>query len=269
MLYIYRYLMPFYGWVMLHYTEIPHFVYVFIKHLSCLRLLATVNNRVINTYKGSVPNSTVGRLVFFSSSVSPSKAPTPAVSFQFNSVLTRSTLPYLQVPQVNGSVLPDGSPAPTSDTDGTQQGYYLCLRPAAFGFHVSTTTLLGSINMPEQLIEVTETFYSLDFNSETAIWKRCTGQGPELPYLLHAWHSPQISTGSPTWELSEPSPLEFLMRLPYIRRLIKSRATGDWFHLEPLSPPQRSEGWDWNFWSSHHRVGFLITSPSSSATSLT
>lgn len=77
------------------------------------------------------------------------------------------------------------------------------------------TPSLGSIYFLEQLTELKETFYILNYpfirkgyNSGTARWKRCVGQGTgrgvELP-----WHSSQIPTSSPTQKPPNPLLLGF------------------------------------------------------------
>ena len=119
---------------------------------------------------------------------------------------------------------------------------------------VSKTPSLGLINLLEWLTELRETFYLLDhwfiikgYNSGTARWKRCRGQGmgkvhgastpsPGMPL------SPQFQVFT-NQKLSEPCPFGILLRLHYIAWLIKSLATGhDWLNLQPLSLPQRSGG---------------------------
>lgn len=47
-------------------------------------------------------------------------------------------------------------------------------------------------------------------------------------------------------KLSEHHPFGFLWRL-YDMVMVKSLAFGTWFNVQPLSPPQRSEGQDWKF----------------------
>lgn len=69
-----------------------------------------------------------------------------------------------QIPQVKRSVLQD-SPLPTSDTNHQVPSprCHLCFWQPGYRSEVSMTSLLGLMNLLEQLAEHTETFYFLDY----------------------------------------------------------------------------------------------------------
>ena len=140
--------------------------------------------------------------------------PTGCPTIQLNSDTT-----YLEIvsdPQVKGSV-PQDCPPSSSDATG-------CHLRSDHRSEIPTT----SINLLEQLSELRETFYLLDYqfiikayNSRTARWKRHIGQGVwgkgiELTCPLQVHHSLHLSTSSPIQKLSECHLLEVLWRLHYI-----------------------------------------------------
>ena len=131
---------------------------------------------------------------------------------------------------------------------------------------VPTTPSLGSINLLELLIELRETVYSLDhqfvikgYNSGRARCTRCLGRGVGkvrgAPDFLRMSPSPRFSAGSPARKPSKPFPSVVSWRLLAWVQLIKTLATDCWLHLQPLSPPQRSGGWDRQFQPCHHVIG--------------
>ena len=67
------------------------------------------------------------------------------------------------------------------------------------------------------------------------------------------------STGSPARKLSKPPPLGFYGGFTAKAWLIKSLVTGDWFNIQPLSPPQKSVRWgDWKFQPSNQKLTPLV-----------
>ena len=75
-------------------------------------------------------------------------------------------------------------PVASLQMPAARPGHHLCFWPTMYRLKVPMTLSLGSINLLVQLIKLRETFYLLDhhfiikgYNSGTARWKRCTGQG--------------------------------------------------------------------------------------------
>ena len=100
-------------------------------------------------------------------------------------------------------------------------GCYLCIWPTGFIIEVPMASFWVFTNLPEWLTGIRETFYLLGhrciitgYNSGTARWKRCIGQGVgkgmELPCLLGACHSPHTSTCLPTPAALQTHPLWLL-----------------------------------------------------------
>ena len=134
---------------------------------------------------------------------------------QFNSILILSTL-YHQILQVKGSILQD-YPLQPLQMPITSPGCHLGFWPTGYRLEVPMTPSLGSINLLEWLTKLRKPVYLLDYwfiikgyNSGTARWKRCLGQcmgkGTTLPCSLQVHHSPRCS---PTWNVSNPIPLDF------------------------------------------------------------
>ena len=87
------------------------------------------------------------------------------------------------------------------------------------------------------------------------------GMKPSCP--LQAHQHPHISMYSPTWKLSEPLSLGFSWKLHYIATIDYIIAFGNWFNLQPLSPPGVGGVWNWQFQPSNHMVGSVGNQPPS------
>ena len=83
----------------------------------------------------------------------------------------------------------------------------------------------GTVNLQEGLLELRVTFYRIHhqfitkgYSSTTVRWERCIWWGIWQvggAQSFHALCSPRISTCSPIWELSKPSPSGFLWKFHY------------------------------------------------------
>ena len=89
-------------------------------------------------------------------------------------------------------------------------GCYLCFWPTCYRSEVPMTPSLGSNNLLQWLTELTETLYLLNylFIINEYNWRSirywsdwCYGEKAWSFHTLWMYHSPQISTGSPTQEI--------------------------------------------------------------------
>lgn len=135
----------------------------------------------------------------------------------------------------------------------TSLGSYLRFWPIGHKSEILTTTSLGLINWLEQLIELRKQVYSLDYRlipkdteeyESPARWRDACGEAPNKgASLLVESEAQQGGTwkhfGLATWKLF-PVPLGVYGSFVTKVWLIKSLAIGNWFNLQPLSPPGRS-----------------------------
>ena len=144
-------------------------------------------------------------------------------------ILTLPTWRQYQIPQVKDTVPQDSAPAPASSPllseDSPQVQGVTCAsdRLAVYGKFEQPLTPFYSIILLEQLTELKETFYVLDYwfiikgcNSETVKQKRSTGQGTAG---RHSPRASRASRASLTQKLSEPHPSGVFSRLHYIGKL--------------------------------------------------
>ena len=137
-------------------------------------------------------------------------------------------------------------------------GCHLYFWPTGYISEVPKTCSSISINLLEQFTELRETFYLLDYWFIIKQLLKDTNQQPEEE-IQRARH------GEGVWSFHAVSRYITLPISPHVHQcrsslnpvllgfyegfitlawLIKSLAFGDWFNLQPLSPPWRSGEWD-------------------------